>query len=559
MLLDDSDHQQQHTHSATSLSDLTAAHKHFQINQRLKNLRRSFNSANKKPGPSGSLSYMASNCDLNKLSGGAPCGPPPESSSDHSSLTRKPSESNLLLGHIDLNTHHERSGGFLFFGTRRKIPNHDLMVWTSQTIQKPLIRTSNKVIKREACDLFKLVQMYMGDRRIAVDTKQYVSKTSLKLDTSVDENTASYLQQLNLNLAHRDLVCLEIMTKGWLHAQLRDELYLQIIKQTTSNASKQGDLFGWQLMAVCLSFFPPTHKLHPFLSEYIVSSANGTSNSHSMDSELATSSGTLTRSAALDEEAVYLTKLTGVCGRRLARIHLTGAKRGLRAPTLDEIVLSRKTILNASLFGTTLDEIMHVQRRKWPTRSLPWVQTALSEAVLRLNGARTEGIFRVPGDLDEVNTLKVRLDQLWCSDECVRPSGERDLLAGVTDPHLPASLLKLWYRELHEPLIPDEFYEECIASSADARQCVHIIEHRLPSTNRLVFTYLIRFLKVFAAGENVALTKMDSANLSMVMAPNCLRCQSEEPRVIMENTKKEMQFLRTLIQHLDTSIVEGVS
>lgn len=27
----------------------------------------------------------------------------------------------------------------------------------------------------------------------------------------------------------------------------------------------------------------------------------------------------------------------------------------------------------------------------------------------------------------------------------------------VSDPHVPASLLKLWFRELHEPLIPEQF------------------------------------------------------------------------------------------------------
>jgi hypothetical protein len=69
---------------------------------------------------------------------------------------------------------------------------------------------------------------------------------------------------------------------------------------------------------------------------------------------------------------------------------------------------------------------------------------------------------------------------------------------------------------------------------------------------------LVRFLKVFAASENVAVTKMDASNLSMIMAPNCLRCKSNEPKVIMENTKKEMQFLNTLIHHLDTSSVQGL-
>ena len=65
-------------------------------------------------------------------------------------------------------------------------------------------------------------------------------------------------------------------------------------------------------------------------------------------------------------------------------------------------------------------------------------------------------------------------------------------------------------------------------------------------------------LQVFAAPENVSVTKMDINNLAMVMAPNCLRCESEDPRVIFENTRKEMQFMRTLITHMDTNFMEGV-
>lgn len=64
--------------------------------------------------------------------------------------------------------------------------------------------------------------------------------------------------------------------------------------------------------------------------------------------------------------------------------------------------------------------------------------------------------------------------------------------------------------------------------------------------------------QVFAAIENAAITKMDVNNLAMVMAPNCLRCESDDPRVIFENTRKEMGFIRTLIQSLDTSFMEGV-
>lgn len=40
---------------------------------------------------------------------------------------------------------------------------------------------------------------------------------------------------------------------------------------------------------------------------------------------------------------------------------------------------------------------------RYPHRRLPWVQTALSEEVLRLQGTNTEGIFRVTADTEEVS------------------------------------------------------------------------------------------------------------------------------------------------------------
>jgi len=65
-------------------------------------------------------------------------------------------------------------------------------------------------------------------------------------------------------------------------------------------------------------------------------------------------------------------------------------------------------------------------------------------------------------------------------------------------------------------------------------------------------------LQVFAAAENAAVTKMDASNLAMVMAPNCLRCESDDPNLIFENTRKEMAFVRILIVNMDTSFMDGV-
>ena len=75
---------------------------------------------------------------------------------------------------------------------------------------------------------------------------------------------------------------------------------------------------------------------------------------------------------------------------------------------------------------------------------------------------------------------------------------------------------------------------------------------QLPARNRTLLMYLIRFLQVIGAPENHLATKMTFDNLAMVWAPNFLRCPSTDAMVIFNNTKKEMQFVRYLIQHLDT-------
>lgn len=57
------------------------------------------------------------------------------------------------------------------------------------------------------------------------------------------------------------------------------------------------------------------------------------------------------------------------------------------------------------------------------------------------------------------------------------------------------SLLKLWYRELEEPLIPAKYYERCVEAFNKPEEAVKVIES-LPEINLLCLTYLIKFLQV---------------------------------------------------------------
>jgi hypothetical protein len=97
-----------------------------------------------------------------------------------------------------------------------------------------------------------------------------------------------------------------------------------------------------------------------------------------------------------------------------------------------------------SMFGNTLEDAMELQKEKFPNSELPWIVTTLCEKMLVLGALETEGVFRVPGDIDEVNALKLVVDKFEVSDN-------------LKDPHVPGSLLKLWFRDLYDPLIPQHY------------------------------------------------------------------------------------------------------
>lgn len=98
----------------------------------------------------------------------------------------------------------------------KRITQDHLLSWSKDTLTKPLLRSLDKVLKKEAPELFRLIQIYMGDKK---------SKQNASLNT-----------------------CLDLTIKGWSLPSIRDELYLQLVKQTTYNQNAESLQRGWELM-----------------------------------------------------------------------------------------------------------------------------------------------------------------------------------------------------------------------------------------------------------------------------------------------------------------------
>jgi hypothetical protein len=167
---------------------------------------------------------------------------------------------------------------------------------------------------------------------------------------------------------------------------------------------------------------------------------------------------------------------------------------------------------------------MRLQERNYPHQKVPIILPFLADGILALGGARSEGIFRVPGDGDSVSALKLKIDRGYYT------------LESVDDPHVLASLFKLWLRDLCDPLIPNEMYNDCIGNAKDPNACIGVVR-RLPTMHRRVVLFVVSFLQLFIEEKVQNLTKMTAANLALIFAPNLLRCESQSMAVVFTNAK----------------------
>lgn len=151
--------------------------------------------------------------------------------------------------------------------------------------------------------------------------------------------------------------------------------------------------------------------------------------------------------------------------------------------------LLQDAAFNPSIFGTSLDMVFRLQQRTYPQAKVPIILPFLADGIIALGGLQAEGVWRISGDSDTISELKVRIDRGYYT------------LEGIDDCHVPASLLKLWLRELEEPLIPESLYNECLTSAGDPEKVVGIVK-RLPSVNRRVMLFIVSLLQMFLQ-ENI--------------------------------------------------------
>lgn len=188
----------------------------------------------------------------------------------------------------------------------------------------------------------------------------------------------------------------------------------------------------------------------------------------------------------------------------------------------------------AGYFGLTLEETMAHQHTLFPTHTIPVILVKLIEGIIKNDGCKAEGIFRIAGSSPQVVKLQLQYNDM-------------NFNATSPDPHVYVGVLKQWLRELKSPLIPTSLYYECLAAESP-EQCVNIIAEKLPPLNKDCLAYLVRFLRDLAQPDNQEYTKMDVHNLCIVFAPVLFRCPSTDMTELMINLQKEKLFLVNIVE-----------
>uniref|UniRef100_A0A8C7VU31 Rho-GAP domain-containing protein n=1 Tax=Oncorhynchus mykiss TaxID=8022 RepID=A0A8C7VU31_ONCMY len=190
-------------------------------------------------------------------------------------------------------------------------------------------------------------------------------------------------------------------------------------------------------------------------------------------------------------------------------------------------------------FGTGLEE--HLKR------SSREIALPLEACIMMLleTGMKEEGLFRIAAGTSKLKKLKAALD---CSTS--------QLEEFYSDPHAVAGALKSYLRELPEPLMSFQLYNEWIQASSvlepDKRlQALWVVCDQLPKNNKANLRYLVKFLSKLAQDSEV--NKMTPSNIAIVLGPNLLWAKTEGTLAEMAaaTSVHVVTIIEPIIQHAD--------
>ncbi|ESO11090.1 hypothetical protein HELRODRAFT_72679 [Helobdella robusta] len=173
----------------------------------------------------------------------------------------------------------------------------------------------------------------------------------------------------------------------------------------------------------------------------------------------------------------------------------------LRRPTKESIKL--KGIYKEVVFGSSIQSICEREKSKIPR--------FIRECMLAVEsrGLSVDGIYRVSGNMASIQKLRNMVDM----------NEYYDLSDSMWDIHTITGALKLFFRELSEPLFTYALYDDFIKALHNLNQIKELIK-KLPVTNGKTLKALFRHLDIVL--QHSKDNRMQSQGLAIVFGPTLL-------------------------------------
>uniref|UniRef100_A0A8C5VWU7 BCR activator of RhoGEF and GTPase n=1 Tax=Microcebus murinus TaxID=30608 RepID=A0A8C5VWU7_MICMU len=171
------------------------------------------------------------------------------------------------------------------------------------------------------------------------------------------------------------------------------------------------------------------------------------------------------------------------------------------------------------VFGVKIAVVTKRERSK-----VPYIVRQCVEEIER-RGMEEVGIYRVSGVATDIQALKAAFDV---------NNKDVSVMMSEMDVNAIAGTLKLYFRELPEPLFTDEFYPSfaegiALSDPVAKESCMLNLLLSLPEANLVTFLFLLDHLKRVA--EKEAVNKMSLHNLATVFGPTLLRPSEKESKL----------------------------
>ena len=211
----------------------------------------------------------------------------------------------------------------------------------------------------------------------------------------------------------------------------------------------------------------------------------------------------------------------------------------MRRPNVEEL-MKRGIIKNEPVFGTTLLLLAKSDNCEVPR----FVQECISVIESKPEYLKTDGVYRQSGNLSVVQKIRLQIDQ-----------GNLNCLDTVDDVHVLTGALKLFFRELKEPLIPWEAVEKLLSainlpSKKSRLRTIKEIVGRLPATHFSTLIYLLNHLDKVTQYKEV--NRMASPNLAIVFGPTLMWPPAQLTTTNMAlNMMQQNMIVEALISNLN--------